>query len=362
MGTSSQQFWTSLALCALFLCCRVDLCEGQRRASNEETAPAPAPALARRGAASRRSAQPPLIRAYAPAPAPAPAPAHHRTAPAHDRQEKTPRSAAAAGSPGPVPRPAVGSATISRMAAIRAPTPDTPAAMRAPVGEHPEHAASKPEAPAAPAAARTAATAAPENATTLFVISAKSATVTQLGRSRNASITLEGVDPWATWFVDKPVRRGGRIMAERFFGQDFWDNDTWVGFPDIAMYSSGVAGSGDQGDKVMVISVAYNPRYTNYTQATSTMSTMSILSDGSVSIPLVTLGKSNTGEDTVAGYYSGIRGTLADGPTVINGTALGRTRNAVYSNVALFVETSRCGCNVLGSCGCPDAIGTGASI
>lgn len=46
---------------------------------------------------------------------------------------------------------------------------------------------------------------------------------------------------------------------------------------------------------------------------------------------------SNTGEDTVAGYYSGIRGTLANGPTVINGTALGRTRNAVFSNVALFV-------------------------
>lgn len=41
---------------------------------------------------------------------------------------------------------------------------------------------------------------------------------------RNASITLEGVDPWATWFVDRPVRRGGRMMAERFFGQDFWEN------------------------------------------------------------------------------------------------------------------------------------------
>ncbi len=46
---------------------------------------------------------------------------------------------------------------------------------------------------------------------------------------------------------------------------------------------------------------------------------------------------SNTGEDTIAGYYSGIKGTLANGPTVINGTALGRTRNAVFSNVALFM-------------------------
>ncbi len=43
------------------------------------------------------------------------------------------------------------------------------------------------------------------------------------------------------------------------------------------------------------------------------------------------------GQDTVAGYYSGVRGTLADGPTVVNGTAMGRSRNAVFSNVALFV-------------------------
>ncbi|CAL8471196.1 g10738 [Coccomyxa elongata] len=350
MGTSSQQLWTSLALCALVLCCRVDLCEG--RASNEETTPAPAPALARRGGASRRSTKPALNRAPGPAPAPAP----RGTAAARGQQGAVARSAAAAGEPRSVPQPAVGSATVTRLAAIRAPTPDI---IRAPIPAAPvAENAPKPETPVS----RTAPTAAPDAATTLFVISAKSATVTQLGRSRNASITLEGVDPWATWFVDRPVRRGGRIMAERFFGQDFWDNDSWVDFPDIAMYSSGVAGLGDQGDRVMVISVASNPRYSNYTQATSTMSTMSILSDGSVSIPLVTLGKSNTGEDTVAGYYSGIRGTLENGPTVINGTALGRTRNAVFSNVALFVETSRCGCSVLDSCGCQNAAREGASI
>lgn len=34
-------------------------------------------------------------------------------------------------------------------------------------------------------------------------------------------MVLEGVDPWATWFNDKPVHRGGRILSARLFGPDF---------------------------------------------------------------------------------------------------------------------------------------------
>jgi hypothetical protein len=34
-------------------------------------------------------------------------------------------------------------------------------------------------------------------------------------------VILEGVDPWATWFNDKPVHRGGRILSARLFGPDF---------------------------------------------------------------------------------------------------------------------------------------------
>lgn len=150
------------------------------RASNEETTPAPAPALARRGGASRRSTEPALSRAPGPTPAPAP----RGTAAARGQQGAVVRSAAATGALGPVPQPAVGSATVTRLAAIRAPTPDI---IRAPVPDAPvtKH-AQQPEIPAAPVS-RTAPTAAPVAATALFVISAKSATVTQLGRTRSCT-------------------------------------------------------------------------------------------------------------------------------------------------------------------------------
>lgn len=42
---------------------------------------------------------------------------------------------------------------------------------------------------------------------------------------RNASLMLEGVDPWTTWFVDRPVRRGGRLLTSRLFGEAFLHDD-----------------------------------------------------------------------------------------------------------------------------------------
>ncbi|KAK9918977.1 hypothetical protein WJX75_008435 [Coccomyxa subellipsoidea] len=335
MGTP-KRFWTHIFLCSLLFLSTLHVSEGQRLFTASEPAPAPAPLRSQRGVA-RPPVRPPV---QAPAP-----------------RSGASRSAAATG-PGPVPgRPAV-----VRLAAVRAPTPDGPALAQHAAGNRSAAAATAPAAAAenrtaaaatAPAAAATSATAG--SSSTLFVVSAKSATVTQLGRGRNASVILEGVDPWATWFNDKPVHRGGRILSARLFGPDFMQDSTWMSNPDMALYSSGLAGTRDPVDRVMIITVGSNPNYSNFSDSYTVLASVTILSDGSLSFNDVTLGRRDSGEDTVAGYYSGVRGTLSDGPTVVNATALGRTRNIVFSNVAIFVETSQCGCNMLGTCGCQNA-------